>query len=110
MKRRKVMKARHALLLSALFLAGAAQAAVPFATGNAAHGKALHAEDCAGCHASRFGGDGSAIYTRPDHKIRSAAALAQQIDTCSANLGNKLFPEDEADIGAYLNQTYYKFK
>lgn len=104
------MKPYKASLLFGLFLAGAAQAAAPFATGNAAHGKMLHAKDCAGCHAARFGGDGSAIYTRPDHKIRSAAALAQQIDMCSANLGNKLFPEDEADIGAYLNQTYYKFK
>lgn len=104
------MKARYALLLPALLLAGAAQAAAPFASGNVAHGKALHAEDCAGCHAGRFGGDGSAIYTRKDHKIHSASALAQQINFCNANLGNKLFPEDEADIGAYLNQTYYKFK
>lgn len=104
------MNARFALLLPALLLAGTAQAAVPFAAGNVAHGEALHAKDCAGCHAARFGGDGSAIYTRPDHKVRSASALAQRIAMCSANLGLKLFPEDETDIGAYLNQTYYKFK
>ena len=28
----------------------------------------------------------------------------------AANLGNNLFPEDEANLGAYLNKTYYKFK
>jgi mono/diheme cytochrome c family protein len=99
----------YSLLLSLMILAGAAQAA-PFADGNFAHGKALHDKDCAGCHASRYGGDGSIMYTRQDHMIKNPSSLAQRIDTCNANLGNKLFPEDEADIGAYLNQTYYKFR
>ncbi len=99
----------HALLLVLTMLAGAAQAA-PFADGKPAHGKALHAKDCAGCHANRYGGDGSIMYTRQDHTIKNPSSLAQRISTCNANLGNKLFPEDEADIGAYLNQTYYKFR
>ncbi len=95
------------LLLAALPLsAGAA----PFAKGNAAHGKVLYEKNCQGCHVSRFGGDGSSIFTRPDHRIHSASALAQQISACNTNLGNMLFPEDEADIGAYLNKEYYKFK
>lgn len=84
--------------------------AMPFASGNAETGKALHEKKCAACHASRFGGDGSKIYTRADRRIRNASGLAQQITTCNAMLGNELFPEDEANLGAYLNQTYYKFK
>jgi mono/diheme cytochrome c family protein len=96
-------------LLLSLFLAGAAQA-TPFAKGNAGHGKELLDQHCTACHAKQFGGDGSSIYTRKDRMIHSASSLAQRIDTCNANTGNSLFPEDEADIGAYLNQTYYKFK
>jgi hypothetical protein len=42
--------------------------------------------------------------------VKSASSLAQQITTCNANLGNQLFPEDEANLGAYLNKQYYKFK
>lgn len=84
--------------------------AAPFASGNAAAGKALHEKKCAACHAGRFGGDGSKIYTRADRRIKNASGLAQQITTCNSMLGNELFPEDEANLGAYLNQTYYKFR
>ena len=101
------MKAIFPLLL--LLLAASAQAA-PFAKGDAKAGKALHEKQCASCHVGRFGGDGSKIYTRADRKIKDASALAQRITTCNANLGNNLFPEDEANLGAYLNKTFYKFK
>jgi cytochrome c5 len=84
--------------------------AAPFAGANAATGKALHEKKCAACHAGRFGGDGSAIYTRADRRIKNASGLAQQITACNSMLGNELFPEDEANLGAYLNQTFYKFK
>jgi cytochrome c2 len=96
-----------ALLLA---LAATPALATPFASGNADKGKALHEKKCAACHAVRFGGDGSKIYTRAERRIKSASGLAQQITTCNAMLGNELFPEDEANLGAYLNQTYYKFK
>jgi mono/diheme cytochrome c family protein len=84
--------------------------AAPFANGNAAAGKALHEKKCVACHAARFGGDGSKIYTRAERRIKNASGLAQQITVCNSMLGNELFPEDEANLGAYLNQTYYKFK
>lgn len=100
---------RTLTLMLALMLAPAVQAA-PFDQGNAEAGKTLHSRYCTSCHMSQFSGDGSRIYTRPDRRIRSAPSLAQQITTCNANLGNKLFPEDEADLGAYLNKTWYKFK
>lgn len=102
------MKAIAPLLLALSFAAGAH--AAPFDKGNAEAGKTLHARYCVSCHMARFGGDGSKIYTRADRRIHSAPSLAQQITTCNANLGNKLFPEDETDLGAYLNKTWYKFK
>ena len=99
-----------ALVLAALaFNAGPALAA-PFAKGDAAAGKKIHAEQCNACHASRFNGDGAKIYTRADRKAKNPAQLAQWLTTCNANLGNNLFPEDEMNIGAHLNSLYYKFK
>lgn len=85
-------------------------AAAPFASGNASTGKAVYDKQCAACHVKMYGGDGSKIFTRADHRVKSASSLAQQITTCNANLGNQLFPEDEANLGAYLNKQYYKFK
>lgn len=94
----------------ALALIATPALAAPFASGNAAAGKTLHEKKCAACHVGRFGGDGSKIYTRADRRVKNAGALAQQITTCNSMLGNELFPEDEANLGAYLNQTFYKFK
>jgi mono/diheme cytochrome c family protein len=93
-----------------LMLAATSAQAVAFAKGDAKAGQTLHDKQCAGCHAGRFGGDGSKIYTRSDRRVKSASSLAQMITTCNANLGNNLFPEDEANIGAHLNQQFYKFK
>jgi hypothetical protein len=73
-------------------------------------GKALHDKTCTSCHIGMFGGDGSAIYTRSDRKVRTAQQLAARIAGCNANTGAGWFPEDEAHVGAYLNQQYYKFK
>ncbi|MGQ9685226.1 MAG: cytochrome c [Thiobacillaceae bacterium] len=84
--------------------------AAPFAKGDVKAGEKLHKELCVSCHIGRFGGDGSKIYTRSDRRVKNASALAQQISTCNAMLGSQLFPEDEANLGAYLNATFYKFK
>jgi mono/diheme cytochrome c family protein len=98
-----------ALALTLAFLAPAALAA-SFDKGDAAKGKAIHEKQCAGCHIGRFGGDGSKIYTRADRRVKNTSALAQQITTCNAMLGNNLFPEEELHLAAYLNGQYYKFK
>jgi cytochrome c peroxidase len=85
--------------------------AAPFAKGNAeAGGKLIAQHQCNTCHISKMSGDGSAIYTRAEHKVKSPAALATQINACSSNLGLMLFEDDEENIGAYLNKNYYKFK
>jgi cytochrome c5 len=96
-------------LIAALALAAGAHAA-PFAKGNADIGKKLHTQHCDGCHAAKFGGDPDKIYTRADHKVRNADQLAQRIGACNAMLGLNLFPEDELNLGAHLNKTFYKFK
>jgi cytochrome c2 len=91
-----------------LLLAGNAQA-VPFATGNADEGKKFFEQNhCNKCHIEMMGGDGSEIFTRPEHKVRSAAQLVKQINFCSGNIGVKLTAQDEQNLGAYLNQHYYK--
>lgn len=95
--------------LAAASLSTAVHAA-PFAKGDPATGKALHDKACISCHASMFGGDGSKIYTRADHKTKTAQQLAARISGCNANTGAGWFPEDEAHVAAYLNQQYYKFK
>ena len=97
-------------LIAILALLSSTAFATPFDKGDAKAGKALLAQQCDGCHAARFDGNPDKIYTRSNHRVKSASGLAQQITTCNANLGNKLFPEDELNLGAYLNHTFYKFK
>jgi len=101
-------------LLLLVFSAGtvAAQTLPKAMTGaNLANGRALHQEkNCAACHVQQFGGDGTRIYTRADRKVKSAEKLIAQVAACNTRLRAELFPEDERDIAAYLNQDYYKFK
>lgn len=92
-------------LMSLLALATSAAA-----SGDPKIGKTLHDKQCVGCHAKQFGGDGSKIYTRSPRLINDKTALAQRVAMCAALTGAKWFPEDEANVVAYLNQQYYKFK
>ncbi|MFN3751925.1 MAG: cytochrome c [Thiobacillus sp.] len=97
------------LFIAAGAFATAAQAA-PFAQGDPQAGKILHDKACISCHTGLFGGDGSKMYTRADRKTKTAQQLAARISGCNANTGAGWFPEDEAHVGAWLNQQYYKFK
>ena len=98
------------ILILALALIAAPTFANPFHKGDAVAGKKIHEAQCDGCHAARFDGDPTRIYTRPDRRAQNPDQLAQWLTTCNANLGNNLFPEDELNIGAHLNRTFYKFK
>ena len=74
-------------------------------------GRKLVAEaKCETCHVSKFGGDGSLIYTRKDRRVTTLAKLQPQVSRCSTDLNLGLFPDDEAAIAAYLNTRHYKFK
>ncbi|MBF0189625.1 MAG: hypothetical protein HQL99_00575 [Magnetococcales bacterium] len=74
-------------------------------------GKALHDASCAsGCHAAKGKGDANALYQRAGRKD-SLEKLKAQVAFCNQQvLGSKWFPEDEADVVAYLNATFYHFK
>jgi len=103
------MKKPLAALLG-LSLSCAALAA-PFPDGNAETGKKLFAQyDCSHCHVAMLGGDGSAIFTRPNHKVRSPQQMIGQMKACSAAANITLSPSDEQHLAAYLNQQYYRFK
>lgn len=84
--------------------------AEPFPKGDPKIGQTLAAKNCVSCHVSMFGGDGSAIYTRPDRKMKSAQQLLSQVRACNTNVGTNWFPEEELHVAAYLNKTFYKFK
>ena len=93
-----------------LCLSASAQA-TPFAKADADAGKKIFDQHkCNSCHADKLGGDGSAMFTRAERKIKSPSSLKTQITRCSSNLGLMLFEEDEENIGAYLNKHYYQFK
>ena len=85
--------------------------AVPFADGDAKLGKKLFDQyKCDTCHIARMGGDGSAIFTRPNHKVTSPEKMIAQIKMCSGNVGANLTAQEEQHLAAWLNQQYYKFK
>ncbi len=56
-----------------------------------------------------LGGDGSAMFTRPDRKVRNVSDLVEQMRFCTGNVGVNLTPQDEQHLGAYLNR-YYNLK
>jgi hypothetical protein len=78
-----------------------------FAKANLVAGKALLEKNCISCHASSYGGDGSAIYTREYRKIKTVKGLVAQVRACNTNLDLKWFEEEELNVAAYLNQKYY---
>lgn len=98
------------LFVLILLLCGTAQAA-PFADGDANAGKKLFDKyQCNNCHMAKMGGDGNAIFTRPDHKVTSPSKMIAQIKMCSGNVGANLTAQEEQHLAAYLNQQFYKFK
>lgn len=98
------------LVVALALLAVTTAHAQPFAGGDARKGKALVEQKCVACHVSLYGGDGSGIYTRADRKVKTRQQLAARISGCNANTGAGWFPEDELNVGAYLNSAYYHFK
>lgn len=78
--------------------------------GDPEHGRELHQENCIQCHAAKYGGDGTGIYTRPDRRIESLDALYKQVRRCKTSLG-VAWPESQIeDVVTYLNRNFYKFE
>ncbi|MFN7692891.1 MAG: hypothetical protein ACK5O3_02455 [Burkholderiales bacterium] len=63
---------------------------------------------CAACHASKFGGDGSAIY-RPKGRINTPSLLRGMTEQCNTELNLGLFPEEVTAVAAALNLARYRF-
>lgn len=82
----------------------------PFDQGNPATGKALIKKSCISCHATLYGGDGSNIYTRPNHIVKTPEQLLSRIQFCNANIGAGWLPEEEIHAAAFLNRAYYHFR
>lgn len=97
------------LTLSLLITFATTAQAEPFSAGDAAVGKKMVQENCISCHAQKFGGDGSGIYTRDDRKVHSSSELLTQVRNCNTMLGLQWFEDEELHVARYLNQTYYKF-
>lgn len=75
------------------------------------NGKTLHQAKCYQCHAEKSGlGNGDIIYTRLDRKAKDLSKVKSMVGMCNTELRLDLFPEDEADLVAYINQQFYKYK
>jgi len=97
------------LMPSILLLLSLNLSAQPFNEGNINAGKSLVEKNCIECHAKRYGGDGSAIYSRENRLVKSSKGLLAQIRNCNTMLGMKWFEDEELNVAAYLNQSYYHF-
>ncbi len=103
----KISLIQLSLSLLAIFGMVSSVSAAP----NLAHGKKIDQEKCYACHAKKTGfGNGDMIYTRSDSKVKDLAKLKSMVAMCNTELRLDLFPEDEADVTAYLNKQFYKFK
>jgi hypothetical protein len=96
----------------ALVLATSATLAEPalFKGADLAQGEQLIAQGkCTQCHASKVGGDGSAIYN-PKGKISDPGLLRGMVEQCNTMLNLQMFPEEVTHVAAVLNRDHYKFK
>ena len=102
----KCVSPKVVLLSLAMLLSGFANAAP-----NVENGKAIDQAKCYACHAKKTGfSNGDIIYTRSDRKVKDYARLKTMVAMCNTELRLDMFPEDEADVVAYLNKQFYKFK
>lgn len=95
------------IILSAVLVLGsgmaqAADASTLLSTG-AKRGEALYQANCTRCH-------DTSVHSRPNSIIHSLDALEKRVRFCETNARLKWSDEQIADVTAYLNQTFYKFK
>ena len=97
-----------ALTTLSLF-AFAAQAEAPWGKVDLKAGETQHQKNCVACHVKMYGGDGSKMYTRDGRMLSDKLELLQRVGACNAQMNSGWFPEEEANVAAWLNQKYYKF-
>jgi mono/diheme cytochrome c family protein len=105
---------RLPLPLAAAVLAGCASlpaAANPFPDADLANGRKIHFESkCAACHEEKTGRNAGFIYLRDERKVKTIFDLKRYVSLCNSELRLGLFPEDERDVAAFVNQQWYKLK
>ncbi len=89
-----------------LLLAGPAYG---FLLGDADNGAQIHQAQCVNCHAEKFGGDESKIYTREDRRVKTVEGLMAQVEFCNNQLRTNLNDDEINDLVKYLSDTFYKF-
>ncbi len=57
--------------------------------------------DCETCHDTDF-------FSRSDRKVTTYAKLEAMVEGCNTNLDVGWFPEDVADVAAYMNSEFYQ--
>lgn len=62
------------------------------------------------CHVDQFGGDGSSVMTRDPRIVNSIEGLMGQVARCNAMTSAGLDSDQEDDLVAYLNETWYHFE
>jgi hypothetical protein len=105
------------LALSVLLVAGAwlgsnawAQGADIYKGADLKLGEQLITQNqCSQCHATKVGGNGSAIY-KPAGRINNAGLLRGMVEQCNSMLNLQMFPEEVTAVAAVLNRDHYKFK
>lgn len=102
------MKTITATLLTSL-LATTALASDPWGDADAKAGHEKHQEKCVACHVRLYGGDGSKMYTREGRVLSTKLDVLQRVAACNSQVRSGWFPDEEAEVAAYLNQQYYKF-
>ena len=66
-------------------------------------GKALHEKSCTKCH-------DSSVYTRPNKRVKTLAALQERVSGCTKPAGVKWSKQETMDVVEYLNTEFYHFK
>lgn len=101
---------RATLLIPFALLPALALAEPPWGKADPKAGRELHTKaNCASCHIRMYGGDGSKMYTRDGRMLSTQLELLQRVAACSAQNKAGWFPEEEAEVAAWLNQQYYHF-
>lgn len=102
------MRKQFAIVLTAL-APFAAAAEEPWGKVDLDAAKPLHEKACVACHVRMYGGDGSKMYTRDGRMLSTRLELLQRVGACNAQVNAGWFPEDEANVAAWLNKHYYHF-
>jgi len=97
-------------LIAAFLIAPSALAADPWGSADPKPGKEHHDKSCIACHIRLQGGDGSTMYTRDNRLLSTKLGIMKRVATCNAQTKAGLLPAEEAQVAAYLNLQYYRFK